>query len=447
MVCIPKHEYETLKALVEQLTQRVRELEEEIRFLKNGRKSGTSSTPPSNDLGRSNKRSLREPSGKKSGGQEGHPGHTLKMKANPDEIVKHEPPVCEACGAPLTEVKGETVERRQEVELRITPVWREHRREAKTCPCCDKVSAGSFPAHIRSSVHYGRGVKAFAGYLSVYQYLPYKRIAAMMREVCGIGMSEGTVDTIMEELRVHGEPAYKEIRKRLEESLVVGCDETGCRVMGKKHWFFIAQNDKATYLFHSAHRDYQTIAGEFQHGFQRGTVVSDCYAAQLKIPAKHHQICGVHLLRELKNFEGALGSEWAASMKEVIKEALEVKRGMSAADYNHPPPEVLAIEEATDRLLGVDSRGFHKKQKAFIERLKKHREKLYTYLYHEEVPPDNNGSERGIRNMKVKSKVSGQFRSSGGAQRFAVIRSVVDTAIKNGKQVFQVFSNLAFSPT
>ncbi len=68
---------------------------------------------------------------------------------------------------------------------------------------------------------------------------------------------------------------------------------------------------------------------------------------------------------------------------------------------------------------------------AFKKRLKKYRDYIFTFLYRQEVPPDNNASERAIRNLKVKLKISGQFKSESGADNFAVLRSVIDTTIKN----------------
>ena len=57
--------------------------------------------------------------------------------------------------------------------------------------------------------------------------------------------------------------------------------------------------------------------------------------------------------------------------------------------------------------------------------------------------PDNNGSERAIRNIKVKQKISGQFKSLQNANIFAVLRSVIDTTIKNGNNVLNTLKLIA----
>jgi transposase len=68
---------------------------------------------------------------------------------------------------------------------------------------------------------------------------------------------------------------------------------------------------------------------------------------------------------------------------------------------------------------------------------------LFTFLFIEDVPPDNNASERAIRNVKVKQKVSGQFKIEQAAQNFAKIRSVIDTTIKNGFNVLESIALIA----
>ena len=65
------------------------------------------------------------------------------------------------------------------------------------------------------------------------------------------------------------------------------------------------------------------------------------------------------------------------------------------------------------------------------------------FLTKANVPSDNNGSERAIRNIKVKQKISGQFKSLDNANLFAILRSVLDTTIKSGNNVLNALHLIA----
>jgi hypothetical protein len=84
----------------------------------------------------------------------------------------------------------------------------------------------------------------------------------------------------------------------------------------------------------------------------------------------------------------------------------------------------------------------HKKIRAFIKRLNKNHNAILTFLYYPKVLPDNNASERAIRNAKVKMKVSNQFKIQEEAHRFAVLRSVIDTAMKNSQNILDALNLL-----
>ena len=75
--------------------------------------------------------------------------------------------------------------------------------------------------------------------------------------------------------------------------------------------------------------------------------------------------------------------------------------------------------------------------------MNKYKEYLFNFLYYPDVPANNNGSERAIRNIKVKQKISGQFKSILGALNFAKLRSITDTAIKNGQNVCNALKVIA----
>jgi hypothetical protein len=131
-------------------------------------------------------------------------------------------------------------------------------------------------------------------------------------------------------------------------------------------------------------------------------------------------------------------------MKNLFLRALELKKRMTGDDYKTAPAEVAELEGELDGLPKADTTGFHRKKKAFINRLTRYKDSVFTFLHHKNVPPDNNASERAIRNVKVKTKISGQFRNpeGKGAERFAKIRSIIDTAIKGERNVFFALDDL-----
>ena len=412
--------------------------------MRNGRKSKTSHTPPSQDIGRSNQKSLREKSDKPSGGQKGHEGHTLLMRETPDEVKEYHPDYCNHCGTDISQVPSTLIERKQEVELPpLSAQYIEHRNFQKQCSCCGEVVKSQLPAHLHASIQYGATVAATIGYLSVYQCLPYQRLTALLKRLFHLPISEGSVQNILARLHANALPAYECIQQKITESKVVGSDETGVSIGGKKAWFFTWQNESLTLLSASFSRGYDTISERFPKGLPQAVLVSDCWAAQLKTPAAQHQLCIAHLLRELANFESALNCEWSIQMKQVLTESLLLKKKLTPADYDKPQIAVLQLNNRMAALLATDYSHKHKKVQAFHKRLQKHQHSIFTFLHHPKVPSDNNASERAIRNLKVKNKISGCFRSEKGAHQFAVLRSVVDTAIKNTCSVFDAFFNIA----
>ncbi len=114
-------------------------------------------------------------------------------------------------------------------------------------------------------------------------------------------------------------------------------------------------------------------------------------------------------------------------------------------DYYVHNSRRIQIEKRLDFLINHELPPNKKELVTFQKRLKKYRDFFLTFLYRPEVPPDNNASERAIRNIKVKQKVSGQFKSPTGAFGFAVLRSITDTILKNNQNILdslKVIANL-----
>jgi len=423
----------------------IRDLQIEIQFLKNGRKSDTSSTPSSQDYGRSNKYNLREKSNRKSGGQIGHKGSSLKMSKNPDEIQKHIPGYCKKCGGEFdADTVFELYQRKQEVVIPpIKAKFIEHQSYCCTCSKCNTQTTTDLPSHLKANIQYGRNIQALITYLSVYQYMPSNRIKSYLKDIMDIPISEGTIYNIIESMGNKATPVYEIIKEKIATSKVVGGDESGVKINGSKAWFWVFQNPLYTFIKVAYSRGYKTITETFSNGFPISIYVSDSLAAQLKINTKAKQLCLAHLMRELKSFENAFNCTWSPKLKQLFKDAISYKKQMTVEDYLGTNQKIKRFENQLTELLQIECSGKHKKLRAFIKRLIKNRDAVLTFLYHLEVPPDNNGSERAIRNAKVKMKISNQFKSFEFANHYAVIRSVIDTTIKNSKNVFDALLCLA----
>ena len=130
-------------------------------------------------------------------------------------------------------------------------------------------------------------------------------------------------------------------------------------------------------------------------------------------------------------------------IKRMLFDALELKKNLKQEHYYYPIIERDKLKKALEVLLEKPLPENQKKLRAFHKRMLKYKDYIFTFLYYFHVPPDNNASERAIRNVKVKQKVSGQFKTEKGAQIYAVIRSVTDTCIKNGQNILDAFKTIA----
>jgi len=178
-------------------------------------------------------------------------------------------------------------------------------------------------------------------------------------------------------------------------------------------------------------------------GFPQAIFVHDCWRSHFDTNATRHQLCTSHLLRELKYFEERYKSLWATKFKQLLLDALKLKESLAPTDYLQPIFKRIDFENLLDELLVLGIPENMKEVVTFQKRMIKYRNYIFTFLYFHEVPPDNNASERAIRNIKVKQKVSGQFKTTNGAQTYAIIRSITDTCIKNSQNILTAFKTIA----
>ncbi len=223
----------------ELLIARVTVLEEELSIYKNKKNSGNSHIPPSRDENRPMKnQSLREKSGKKPGGQQGHEGKTLKCSSVIDETIKYAPDYCNCCGKNLIDAPEALIETRQVIDIPvIKPLCTEHRIYRKICSCGHSTES-NFPSYISAKVQYGANVESLIGYLHARQYLPYQRMKEFFTDVMGLPVSVGGINNILNRFIKKATPHHQQIKERIMQAVFVGTDETGTKVNGQKDWMW-----------------------------------------------------------------------------------------------------------------------------------------------------------------------------------------------------------------
>lgn len=430
--------------LIEELYAKVDMLEQKIRILENRKNSNNSHVPPSKDENRpARNQSLRLPSGKKPGGQPGHEGKTLEMSSTVDKVIQHIPEFCNCCGNDLSGMKEELNEKRQVIDIPPIKVERtEHQVFSKTCSC-GHVTQSQFPQNIKSSVQYGSNVEALVAYMHARHYLPFKRMKEFFSDVMGLSVSDGGIYHILQRFTQKSLPAYLQIKERIQVADFLGTDETGMKVNGKKHWFWTWQNNKLTFIVHSDNRGFKTIHNTFENGLPNAVLQHDRWASHFQCVAKHHQICMAHILRELNYINELYHCDWSAQFKKLVIGAIQLKNKLTPANYYKENTDRDNFENNLDKLLKATLPAKHKKANTLQKKLKKIQPFIFYFLHHPKVPSDNNGSERAIRNIKVKQKISGQFKSVDGAQCFAIIRSIIDTTAKSGQNILDALSLIA----
>lgn len=399
--------------------------------------SHNSSLPPSSDLYRIKPKSLRLPSDRKSGGQPGHDGTTLKMSTAPTSITDLKSEYCSECGASLVDSPYVLKSSRQVIEIPpIVPIYNEFRQYSCECPHCKHEQIAAFPLGVNAPIQYGSTVESLVSYLSVYQYLPFGRLQNLFTQVFSLPLSQGTVGNILQRTAVKCAGVYQIIKTQIAESQVVGSDETSAKVNGAKWWIWVWQNILNTFIVASDNRGSETINNIWENGLPNAVLVTDRWAAQLKSNTKGHQICLAHLLRNIIFLDESEKHPYSAQFKQFIIDVFDTRKKLiiQKTPYQVDHKQAIAFEKRLNELLLITiDKQFYPNTLTFQVSMLKLRNHLLPCLYNLDIPPDNNGSERAIRNIKVKQKVSGQFKS--GQNAFCIIRSVIDTLRKRGVEL------------
>ena len=442
-----------LSAEIASLNQTIKELKEQL-----NKNSKNSSKPPSSDGLKkpavNKNKSLRESSGKKQGAQEGHDGVHLSVISDPDHIENHMHSDCTGCPHRAECLSKACIkETRHEIDTVVTVDVTAHNAiEVRECPLHGGVKTGSFPENIKATVQYGKNLQAMVVAFNTVGAVSINRTHEILSSVFNIPLATGTIKNMVTRCAESLKDTYERIRLKMTMLGLVHCDETGSRVDGKTCWVHVASDQDYTYLTISQKRGQIGMDAADVLPHVRGIIVHDCWGSYWKYQDVTHAICCAHLLRELNGvIENHPEQTWAARFKKLLLDMKKVrdKALLSEEDevsYYHRhkfDKEYDAIiktayEENPLPETPAKKRGRKKKSKVLnlICRLDNYKESVCLFLKNLCVPFDNNQAERDLRMVKVKTKVSGCFRSEEGAQEYLTIMSYIGSARKHGINAF-----------
>jgi transposase len=327
------------------------------------------------------------------------------------------------------------------IRLEVT----EHRCERKICPTCQRVSTAPGPEHARQPTQYGPRLAGWAVYLTIGHFVPVARTCALIQTLTGSRPSQGWVLACQKRLSAQLDGFIEHTTDLLRRAAVVGCDETGIRFGGKRHWLHVCCTALLTLLLVSRHRGSEGTRALGILGTVR-TAIHDNFPSYFTFDC-NHGLCNAHHQRELVFVKEELGQRWAGRMIRVLLDGKELKERYHPQGKPIPDHDIECIRRRYRKALqaGIEEnppppprkpgqRGKIKRGKALclLERLRDREEGALLFLVDQDVPWENNQSERDLRMAKVQQKVSGGFRTEAGAHIFARCRSYVDTMRKQG---------------
>jgi transposase len=423
-----------VRVLVTELLRRVAQLEDRL-----NQTSRNSSKPPSSDPPGARPRTTKEPTGRKSGGQLGHEGHSRKVKpeSEVDQIIDVRPERCGQCGTLLL---GEDAapERHQVTELpRIVPVVTEYRRHCLWCVACGAQTQAPWPATMPMG-SFGPRVQAIVGYLTGRLGASQREVQDVLATLYQTEVSVGGIGALEQAVSTALATPVKEAERYVQRQPVRNADETSWREKGKRRWLWISVTPLVT-IFRLLRTRGAAGAKELLGEVVWGIIGTDHYAGYHWIDPHQRQLCWAHLKREFiawseRTGETArIGRALLAIDQQLFSLWYRVRDGTLAwADFQVAMQPLMARVKT---LLQEGVAGADAQAQGTCRNLLKREAALWTVVWEPGVEPTNNAAERPLRRAVLWRRRSFGTQSEAGSQFVARILTTVTTLRQQRRDV------------
>jgi len=435
---------QTLTTTNAALQARVAELEARL-----GQNSTNSSRPPSSDLpGQRPTPPKPKPSGRRPGGQPGHPGQYRALL--PPERVTHTvrrvPDACAGCGAALSHAAGPTDpadERRQVVELPpVAVVVIEYHLAGRRCAGCGHLTRATLPAAAGAS-GFGPRLTAVCALLTGRYRLSKREAAACVADLCGVEMAVGSVSALEQTMSAALAPVVAEARAAAGQAPVANMDETGWRQGRKRAWVWTMVTTALT-VFHIDPSRSGPVARMLLGAAWAGIVGTDRGTMYSWLPVERRQVCWAHLKRDFQKLV-----DWGPGARPIGQRLLAIEGQVFAAWHRFRRGEIdrpalqqalMPLQAEMAQVLEAAIAGADAKAAGVCWELRKLWPALWTFALIEGVEPTNNGAERALRPAVLWRKGSFGTHSAAGSRFVERMLTVTTTCRQQGRPVLDVLT-------
>lgn len=426
----------------EELQQEVARLQAKLNI-----DSNNSSLPVNKTPIHKNKRipNSRKPSKKSKGGQQGHQKSTLEPFATEeiDEIIDHRPDCCPHCGGEVEQTG--TYSAKQETEYLFVVLKKEHRFHTCSCKNCGKTSCEPIPVQLKEVNQYGVNLQTLIVGLMNIANVPMNKISRIIEGLSQnqLHISEGYISKLQKRASKQLEEFETELKKACTEQEILYWDDTVIDVSKNRACLrFYGGENLALFCAHPQKN---------KQGLEEDGILSSL-SKDIVVVHDHNKInynkqysfkneqCCVHLLRDLEKLSEISHHAWCERMKELIVETNEKRKEWMENERESFEEKIIQsfferygqiLHQAVEETNRDENKYYSKQEKNLIKRLVTYKDNYFAWVVDFRIPFSNNLSERSLRGVKSKLKVSGQFTNIQRVKDYARIRSYIETCRRN----------------
>lgn len=440
-----KKEVNSLKSEIKTLREENKKLNNEVDRLKSqiNKDSDNSSSPPSSDIKPNRKiPNNRKSTNNKVGGQTGHKGYYLSKKEVVEKIRNN---VFEHKIIDIGK-KSDKYISKYILDIKVNVIAKEYRFYQ------DENGKYNIPKEFKVDVQYGPEIKTLCSTLNTEGIVAINKLTDFVSSISHgkLKISNGSIVNFIKELAVKSKSIMENFEEEILNALLIHTDATTTRCDNKNMCVRNYSTDKYTLLKATNGKSKKYIDESGILSKYVGALSHDHETLMYNYGKKHAE-CNVHILRYLTGNYDNTSNNWCKDLSSFLCSLNEYKKELLSKNITSISMQNLEkyslrydeiIKKGFEENKKITSKYYAKEERKLLNRLKKYKENHLIFIYDFSMPFDNNLSERELRHVKCKQKISGFFKSKEGLQNYLDIKSLIITCKKQCLDYYTIISNI-----